>query len=53
MLTQVMTLLITAASTSPGVDAKQVPTGVLRMAKPRHELSERNSTAGVSKAYGG
>ena len=53
MLTPLITLLVAAAGTSADVSSKQVPTGVLRMTRPKYELSARNSAAGTTKAYGG
>ena len=53
MLTPLITLLIAATGTSADIASQQVPTGVLRMTRPKYELSDRNSAAGTTKAYGG
>jgi hypothetical protein len=53
VLTPLITLLVAATGTSADIASKQVPIGVLKSARAKYELSEGNSAAGISKAYGG
>lgn len=53
MLTPLIALLVAATGTSADIASKQVPTGLLRMTRPKYELSGKNAAAGTVKGFAG